>query len=101
MNLKECVVLMMKSCRMTQARLAASVNVSQTTIANALARGNVEVKTLLKWCEECDYEIVIQPKNVRGKRPDGQFVITEAVYTAPTRHRQKKDNGIEKGGASE
>lgn len=83
MNMKDSIVAMLKLKGMTQMDLAERLNLKcQSAVANALYRCNMEVGTLVKWCGACGYEVVIQPKNVRGKRPDGQFVIDSAGKTS-------------------
>ena len=93
MDFSDCIKAMMKSCRMTQADLAAKSQTYQQAISNAFKRNNTEVRTLVKWCDLCGYEVVIQPKNIRGKRPEGQFVIESAGLS--------KDQNGKKGGESE
>lgn len=78
MKLKDAVKGMLKFRHKTQMELAEGIGIKrQSAIANALYRGNMTVETLVKYCEVCGYEVVIQPTNTRGKRPEGQFVINE------------------------
>ena len=78
MKIKDCVKGMLKWKHITQMELTERLGLKrQSALANALARGNMTIETLVKYCDACGYEVVIQPKNVRGKRPDGQFVIDE------------------------
>jgi len=78
MNIKEAVKAMLKYRHKTQMELASDLGLgSQSTIGNALGRGNMTVETLVKYCDACGFEVVIQPTNVRGKRPEGQFVIDD------------------------
>lgn len=87
MTLKDCVKGMMKYKHVTQTELVKMIGLnSQSSIGNALGRGNMTVETLVRYCEACGYEVCIQPNKITGKRPEGQFVITE---TGPT----KKENG--------
>lgn len=78
MKLKDAVKGMLKFRHKTQVELAEGLGIkSQGAIANALVRGNMTIETLVRYCNVCGYEVTIQPINVRGKRPEGQFVIDE------------------------
>lgn len=87
MNLKDAIKGMLKFRHKTQQELAEGVGVKgQSSISNALCRGNITVETLAKYCAVCGYEVVIQPSNTRGKRPEGQFVIDE---TGPKKENEE------------
>ena len=76
MTLKQCINGMLKWKHITQTELAERLNLKrQSTIANALSRGNMTVETLVNYCDACDYEVIIRPKGTRGKPVDGSFVI--------------------------
>lgn len=88
MTLKDCVNGMLKYRHSTQTELTEKLGLKrQSAIANAMYRGNMTVETLVKYCSACGYEVVIQPTSVRGKRPDGQFVIDQTGPAA----RKKAD----------
>lgn len=87
MKLKDAVKGMLKFRHKTQMELAEDIGVKrQSGIANALVRGNMTVETLVRYCDACGYEVVIQPSNTRGKRPEGQFVIDE---TGPKKENEE------------
>ena len=78
MTLKECVVSMLKFKNITQTDLTQRLGLKrQSSVANALYRGNMTVETLVKYCAACGYEVAIQPNKLPGSRPKGQFVIDQ------------------------
>ncbi len=79
MTIREAIKSLLKYKRTTQKSLADKMGyASQAGIGQMLQRGNMTVETLVRICENLDYEVTIQPKR-GGRRPEGQFIIDGGV----------------------
>jgi hypothetical protein len=83
MKITEAIRAIMKDTKTTQKKLVETINSnsgqitvkSQSVIAERLRKDNIGVDKLYEMLEAMDYEIVLQPKSTRGKRPIGAYVI--------------------------
>lgn len=98
MTLKECINGMLKWRNKSQVALAEELSLNrQSTIANALSRGNMTVETLVKYCNACDYEVIIRPKETRGAMTKGAFVL-DVTGPSEKRPRKKPEKKADKDG---
>jgi DNA-binding helix-turn-helix protein len=76
MRIQEAMKNIMKERKITQQRIAYSLNTTQSSVNDRLNRGNISLESSLKILNVLGYEMVIQPKS-SGRRKDGQIVIDE------------------------
>ena len=101
MTVVEVIKGMMKEKGETQSSIAEKMGYGRASGVNSmLARGNMNVDTLLEMCEIMGYEITVQPKRGKGARPSGQMVISE-VSKPKGEKGQMKRRGANKGSVEE
>lgn len=77
MKINEALKEIMKTQRVTQARMAQIIKAkSQSVVAERLKKGEtMQMDKAIEMLEALGYEMVIQPKSTRGKRAAGAYVI--------------------------
>ena len=67
---------MMKTRGMNQSWVTKKMGYkSSSALWSIIAKNNTTVDTLLRVCDILDYDIVLQPKRMRGRKAEGQIVI--------------------------
>lgn len=75
MKPNEVVSNLMKEKKVTQAVMAAALNLNGANrIGRRLMRSNMNTDTVIEMLNVLGYELVVQPRRP-GKRPDGQIVL--------------------------
>lgn len=77
MNQVEAIKAAMKYMKRTQKDVAEQIGVAQPTMTRYfnVSGGRMNMNTLCKILDAIGYEIVLQPKNSKGRRQDGAFAI--------------------------
>lgn len=76
MTLKNAILEMLEYRKTSQVVISEKMGYKYpSAIGQMLKRGNVTVSVLSKMADLMDYEVVLQPKRITGKRPEGQIVI--------------------------
>ena len=76
MTQKEVIKEMLRVNNKTQKWLADALGCASIgSIASMLKLENITINNLYSICEALGYEIIVQPKNKRGIRPQGQLVL--------------------------
>ena len=77
MKLKDAVKQMISCVGLTQRELSAELysgNVANISVP--LSRNSMKVETLIKWANQCGYDLVLQPA---GCAVDGQIIIGDGA----------------------
>lgn len=77
MNQVEAIKSAIKYMHRSQKDVAKQIGIAQPTMSRyfTVSNGNVSMETLCKILDAIGYEVVLQPKNTKGRRPDGAFAI--------------------------
>ena len=77
MNQTEAIRAAMKYMKRTQKEVAEQIGIAQPTMSRyfTVSGGRMNMNTLCRILDAIGYEIVLQPKNTKGRRPDGAFAI--------------------------
>lgn len=77
MNQVEAIRAAMKYMHRSQKDVAEQIGVSQPTMTRyfTVSNGRMNLETLNKILDAIGYEIVLQPKSTKGRRPEGSFAI--------------------------
>ena len=75
MNQKEAIKEILKREGIFQQDLADRLGQSQQAVSRKLIASSMTINKLYEYCEALGYEIVLQKKQPRKKRPDGQILL--------------------------